>query len=119
MQQELIVNLKEQGDVTVFELKGDLTASSEPFLKRAYEDAGHRGTKKILLQFDAESYINSGGIAILIQILAQTRQNHQIVKITGLSDHFKKIFGMVGITKFAAICDTAQEAIEEMSGKDL
>ncbi len=67
------------------------------------------------MKFDEEAYINSGGIALLIQLLSETKKNNQQVGITGLSDHFKKIFNMVGITKFAKIYDTREEALENMS----
>ena len=50
-----------------------------------------------------DAYINSGGIALLIQILAQTKRNNQQIGITGISDHFEKIFHMVGITKFVVV----------------
>ena len=52
---------------------------------------------------------------VLIQLLAQTQKNNQQIGITGLSDHFKKIFNMVGITKFAEIYDTHEKALEHMS----
>ncbi|MBW2707513.1 MAG: STAS domain-containing protein [Deltaproteobacteria bacterium] len=57
-------------------------------------------------------YINSGGIALLIQLLARIKSNNQQVVITGISDHFKKIFGMVGITKFAPIYDSEEAALQ-------
>jgi hypothetical protein len=34
------------------------------------------------------------------------------VGITGLSKHFKKIFGMVGITKLATIFESENDALE-------
>ena len=64
---------------------------------------------------EKEAYINSGGIAVLIQILAQTRRNGQRVGITGISEHFKKIFKMVGITKFAEIFDSPDAATQALS----
>jgi hypothetical protein len=38
-----------------------------------------------------------------------------VVGITGLSDHFRKIFSMVGITKLARLFDSREEAIEALS----
>jgi anti-anti-sigma regulatory factor len=42
--------------------------------------------------------------------MAQIKKNNQFVVITGISEHFKKIFNMVGITKFAKIYDTMEAA---------
>jgi len=107
--------LEQLGDVTLFNIRGDVTILSESFLNDAYAAANNRGAGKILLKFEENAYINSGGISLLIQLLAKTEQNSQQIGITGLSDHFKKIFKMVGITKFAEIYNSKAEAQECMS----
>jgi anti-anti-sigma factor len=109
------IKLEQHGSVTLLDIQGDITAFSEPFLNEAYEDADNQGANNILLKAERDIYINSGGIAVLIQILAQTKQNNQLIGITGISDHFKKIFRMVGITRFAKIYDTVEEALEMMA----
>ena len=116
MEHQTEIGLEAVADVTLFDIKGDVTALSEPALNDAYTKATDQGVRKILLQFRKDAYINSGGIALLIQILAETKKNNQQAGITGLSDHFKKIFNMVGITKFAAIYNTLDDALEAMSG---
>jgi anti-anti-sigma factor len=102
-------------DVTLFDIRGDVTALSEPFLNDAYAKANDQGVGKILLKFRKDVYINSGGISVLIQLLAKTEQNGQQIGIIGLSDHFTKIFNMVGITKFAQIYKTREDALRAMS----
>ena len=116
MEQQTEIGLQTVGDVTLLDIKGDVTALAEPSLNDAYTKANDQGASKILLQFEKGAYINSGGIALLIQILAETKKNNQQTGITGLSDHFKKIFNMVGITKFAKIYNTLDDALEAMSG---
>lgn len=115
MNNELEINLKKQGDVTIFDIQGDVTALSEAFFNEAYQKAKKQDTSKILLKFYESAYINSGGIALLIQLLAETKRNNQKIFITGLSSHFQKIFNMVGITKFARIYSTLEEAIADIS----
>ena len=46
------------------------------------------------------------------------KENNQSAAIAGVSPHFKKIFKMVGITKFAGIFDNLAEAIEDLKGWD-
>ena len=116
MKQEIEIKLEIRNSITIFHMEGDLTAFSEPFLNEAYENADQQGVSKILLEFTPEAYINSGGIALLIQLLAQTTKKNQEVAITGLSSHFQKIFKMVGINKFSKIYKTIEEALQDMSG---
>ncbi len=116
MNQEIEIHLDRQGDITIFDIQGDVTAFSEPFFNEAYQKVNEQKSSKILLKFYEDAYINSGGIAVLIQLLAETKRNNQKIFITGLSGHFQKIFNMVGITKFANIYNTMEEAMVDISG---
>jgi anti-anti-sigma factor len=107
------------GTLVTMAIKGDITSYSEPYLNQAYEDVNAQHfPQKILLVFEKDAYINSGGIAVLIQILAETRKKNQVIGITGLTTHFKKIFNMVGITKLATIYDTLDGALEAMKATE-
>lgn len=104
------IRIHQQDAVTILEVTGDITVLSEPFLNEAYQKACDLGAKQLILKLQENAYINSGGIALLIQLLAQARKTDQQVGITGVSAHFKKIFHMVGITKFAKVYATIDEA---------
>ena len=115
MEQQNEIRIERVDNVTLFEIKGDVTVLSEPFINDAYETASDQSASKIIFKFDPDAYINSGGIAVLIQVLAQTQKNNQVIGITGISDHFKKIFHMVGITKFAEIYESLDDAVKKMT----
>jgi len=115
MQEANEIKIETRDTVTILDIQGDVTAFSEPFLNEAYQTANNQGAGKILLKFDSNAYINSGGIAVLIQVLARTKKNNQQIGITGISDHFKKIFHMVGITKFARIFESLEDALKQMA----
>ena len=109
------ITFEHHGAVTLLDIQGDITSFSEPFLNEAYQNANDQGAGKILLKIGSDAYINSGGIAVLIEILSQTKQNNQKIGIAGVSNHYKKILGMVGIAKFAEIHDTVESAIQTMA----
>ncbi len=48
-------------------------------------------------------YLNSSGIALVIQVLMEAGKAGQTIAICGLTPHFTKVFNMVGITKFATL----------------
>ena len=112
MQQANEIQFEQHDGVMLLDIQGDITAFSEPYLNEAYQKATQENATKMVLKFETDAYINSGGIAVLIQILAQTKKNGQLIGITGLSEHFVKIFNMVGITKFATIYDTVDSALQ-------
>ena len=106
------ISVEKRGGLSILDIQGDVTSASEPFFSEAYQHPDADGSGKILLKFDEHAYINSGGIAVLIQLLAETRRKSQQVGITGLSEHFKKIFNMVGISRFAALYASMEEALQ-------
>ena len=116
MQEKNEIKLEQQGETIVMNIRGDVTSFSEIPLKDAYQKVLDQKARKIILNFDKDAYINSGGIALLIQMMYQMRENKQSAAIAGISEHFKKIFNMVGITKFANIFDTVENALEDLGG---
>jgi anti-anti-sigma factor len=116
MKENTDIKLQQQGDITIMIIRGDITSYSESIFKDAYQQALDRNARKIILKIEKFAYINSGGIALIIQTLYKIKENNQIAAIAGVSPHFKKIFNMVGIAKFAEICDTVDMALDALGG---
>jgi anti-anti-sigma factor len=114
MKENTDIKLLQQGDATIMDIRGDITAYSESVFKAAYQQALDQDARKIILKIEKFAYINSGGIALIIQTLYKIKENKQIAAIAGVSEHFKKIFKMVGIEKFAKIYDAVEDALEGM-----
>jgi anti-sigma B factor antagonist len=89
--------------VTILAFSGDISSASKDAILNAYHGLSG-GTSKILLDFTGVDYINSSGIAIIIQMLLEAgKAGTQSIGIFGLSAHFQKVFTMVGINKYAAM----------------
>ncbi len=89
--------------VTVLLFTGDLSSASKDAVIGAYEALDKRTHKHILLSFNGVEYLNSSGIALIIQVLIEASKSGQKIAICGLTPHFTKVFTMVGITKYATI----------------
>ena len=67
---------------------------------------GHEGVVKsrpVLIDFSKVEYINSSGIALVIQMLMEASKADQTIAAFGLTPHFQKVFTMAGITKYSAL----------------
>ena len=82
------ISIRPKGDVSVIDIKGDVTAPTGQPIEDAYHQVTAAGAKKILLAFASDCYINSGGIAILIGILSESRKKEQAVRMTGRSSRW-------------------------------
>ena len=96
----------------VIDLLGEITAFADEAITSAYRAADAQGAHHILFNFAGADYINSAGISILIGILTETRATQQHLLMTGLSPHYRKIFEMMGLSKYAPIFDSEEAARE-------
>ena len=97
--------------VAVLRFEGDIASTSKDAVLGAYQALPRETTKLLLLDFTRVDYINSSGIALVIQLLIQAAHAGQTVCAFGLSAHFTKVFTMVGITKYARLFPTQAEAL--------
>ena len=97
--------------VAVLRFQGDIASTSKDAVLGAYQGLPKETTKLILLDFTGVDYINSSGIALVIQLLIEATNAGQKVCAFGLSAHFNKVFTMVGITKYAGLFPTQAEAL--------
>ena len=89
--------------VAVLRFEGDIASTSKDAVLGAYQALPKETNKLILLDFTKVDYINSSGIALVIQLLIEASNSGQKVYAFGLSAHFTKVFTMVGITKYAQL----------------
>lgn len=112
MQEPTKVETRLTEGIGIMDLSGEVTSFSEKVLQEAYEKFTEDGLKRIALNFENVSYINSAGMAIIISILTQSRKKEQTLRAWGLTEHFQKIFDMVGITKYMDHFASEGEALQ-------
>jgi anti-sigma B factor antagonist len=96
------VKVERNGSLAVLRLEGDLTSTSKEAVLGAYEKLPS-DTKEILLDFSKVQYLNSSGIAVVIQLLMKANKSARKVQTFGLTPHFQKVFTMLGLTKYTAL----------------
>ena len=97
--------------MTVLRFEGDIASTSKEAVLGAYQALPKGTIKQVLLDFTKVDYINSSGIALVIQLLMEAANAGQKVYAFGLSAHFTKVFTMVGITKYAGLFPGQTEAL--------
>ncbi len=89
--------------VTVLRFAGDITSGSESAILGTYENLTPETSHRILLDFSKVEYLNSSGIALIIQLMYAASKKGQSIQTFGLTPHFQKVFTMVGITKYTSM----------------
>ena len=92
-----------EGGQAFIRLYGDVTTEAEGTLLDAYQKAVDTRPRAVIFDFTNVGYINSGGIAVLISIVMEAMEGGGQVAATGLSDHYLKVFRMVGLSQYMNI----------------
>lgn len=94
--------------ISVLRFSGDISGASKDSVIGAWETVN--GSGPVLLDFSKVDYINSSGIALIIQMLMEAGKTGQKIAAFGLTPHFQKVFTMVGIAKYAGLYQDEKSA---------
>ena len=101
--------------IPIIFIEGDLTSEADSDVKKVYNDYKDKGLlNKLIINFEKTKYINSSGIATLINIIQDINESKGIISFVGLSDHLQKVMDIVGISDFVQIYKTNNDAIKTM-----
>jgi anti-anti-sigma factor len=95
-------SVRRNDGVGVIDLAGELDGGAADALAAAYAAASD-GTERVLLNFAATSYMNSTGIALVVELLARARAEHRAIHACGLSEHYRQIFEITRLSDFVTI----------------
>ena len=101
--------VRREGSAAIVDIRGDVTAGSEAVLMSAYEETGD--AKSVILNFSDLSYMNSGGIGLLVTLLVRANRHSQRLLAFGLSDHYAQIFELTRLDEAVGIHDTESDAL--------
>jgi anti-sigma B factor antagonist len=103
---------KVNDDVSVIDVKGELTAFAEGVLMDAYNQASDGRVRAIVLNFEDLEYMNSSGIGLLVTLLIRVNREKQQLLTYGLSEHYRSIFQITRLDDAIGIHDSEEEAVE-------
>ena len=105
------VSVRYQDDKAIFDLSGEINAFADQALNAAYVEAETKDPETFVLNFDAVEYINSTGIALIVELLAQVRKAKKELVVFGLSDHYIEIFEITRLADFMTIYESEARAM--------
>jgi anti-sigma B factor antagonist len=91
-----------EGALALMRFEGDITSLSRDAVLGQYE-ALPETVSRIILDLQKVGYLNSSGIALIIQLLMDASKRERRVRAFGLSAHFQKVFSMLGLASYLAI----------------
>ena len=110
---EFSTSIKENGDVSVINLKGYLDAHTAPTLENNFTQLIESNKYKIVVNFEDLAYISSAGLGVFMAYVEGIRDNNGDIKLTNMSDKVFNIFDLLGFPLLYEIYKDEDEAINK------
>jgi len=95
-------NIREQDDRLIVALDGDVDLNRAPEVRRVLLDCVSRG-RDILVDLSGVTYIDSSGIASLVEALQQAGKKNIGLGLVAVSENALKVFRLARLDKVFAI----------------
>jgi len=104
------INVKDQEDIKVVELIGDVDATTAPDVQKQVLSLAQPNSK-ILLNMSAVPYMSSAGLRMLLSLYRQTTAKDGKLVLVGLSEDLRDTMSVTGFLDFFTTCDTEEGGV--------
>ena len=106
------VNLEENNGISIFNVVGDIDINSAPEIKKRFDKDITRDKNMVLINLKEVDYVDSSGLATLVEVLKNVRACDGKLKLASLSMKFKELFEITKLDKLFDINDNVEEALK-------
>jgi len=105
------INREQKDDISIFRMTGDIDINSSPDVKKSFDEALGKDNEKVVINLKDVNYVDSSGLATLVEILKNLRGKGGKLKLTNLSDKVRGLFEITKLDKLFDIKDEEEEAV--------
>lgn len=104
------ISVRESGAARVVDLDGEVDLGTSPRLRRALFDLLEKSSK-LAINLQALRYIDSSGIATLIEVLRDAQRLQKEFVLFGLSPAVQDVFRLTHVNRVFRIVETEEQAV--------
>lgn len=108
----------EEDGVQILRLKGEVDLMHSPALRKLLRQRLEAQCSVVIVDFTGVEYIDSSGLAVLIEYCRDARSHGGSLAVVGLNDRVRTIFDLVRAHELFSIFDTVEEARNAPGGKN-
>ena len=113
MGKDIEINIVRNGPCSVVHVEGDIDLKSSPELRSAILDLyENRGQERVILNLAGVNYIDSSGVASLVEGLQEAKRRNARFILTGLNESPRHVLELTRLTKVFEIANTVEEALK-------
>jgi anti-sigma B factor antagonist len=95
---------------TIVDIVGQIDLGSSPALRKTLLETLN-GTKSVAINLSAVRYIDSSGIASLVEVLREARNSEKRLVLFGVTGAVLQVLQLTRLTGVFEICETEEQAL--------
>ena len=100
-------------DVLILDITGEIDINTSPDLRKSFDKLIKDQNKKVLLSLASVGYIDSSGLATLVEMLQKMKRFGGVLRLASLSDKVKGLFEITKLDKLFGIFSNEEEALKD------
>lgn len=109
------ITTKKGANIIILELSGRFDAIVVPQFKNFIAKLMREGNNRYVIDMHGVTYIDSGGLGILVSFLRQVRLTKGDIKIASLDSRVRAVFELTRLHRIFEIFDDAKIAVQSFS----
>ncbi|MBP7056245.1 MAG: STAS domain-containing protein [Candidatus Omnitrophica bacterium] len=107
----MAVRVEAKSNLTVCHVDGEININSSPDIKKAFDKLISKKIPKIVINLSQVTYVDSSGLATLVEILKNMKSYGGKLRLTNLSVKIKSLFEITKLDKLFDIMAEEADAI--------
>jgi anti-sigma B factor antagonist len=108
-----------QERVRVLALAGEIDLHYAPVFRTLLEQPTKVATEALVLDLSQVAFIDSSGIAVIIEHLRSATRHSNVFCVGGMSDAVKQIFEVIHLDTAMPLFETKEAALEALAGNKI
>jgi anti-sigma B factor antagonist len=106
------ISTRHSGNATILEVSGDIDLANSPAMRKALlQELRENRTPRVVMNMKAVRYIDSSGIASLVEGLKASRDMGSRLILFGLSTSAREVLQLSRLVKIFEIYDSEEQAL--------
>ena len=109
------IKIDQKNNVWVCRMNGEIDINTAPQIKKVFDKILSEKREKILINFEKVSYVDSSGLATLVEMLKNIRSYGGKLKLSSLSSKIRSLFEITKLEKLFDISNDEEEALRSFA----
>lgn len=109
------INVEHKNDTVIIKPLGEIDLHNSPQLRKTLQEITEKDTVNLLINLEAVSYMDSSGLATLVEVFQRISGLGKKLALFSLQDTVKNIFSITRLDEIFPIYPSLEEALKELA----